>query len=165
MNLQLISIIGATTMHARALAALLSTSLILACGGSEEPKPTPTPELTTVHVVGTFLLKQSAPTNIGPPSVSPTATPTCKGRGGYNDIAAGMEVVLSADGSTLSVGRFSPGKVVSLTQFQEQCQFSFELDVPEGHDFYNVKVGRRGDRNYTFPEITSGGALEFTIGP
>ena len=152
-------------MKTRVLAALLSASLLVACGGSDEPEPTPTPALKTVHVVGTFLLKQEPPPNLGPRAVSPTPTPTCKGRGGYNDIAQGMEVVLAADGKTLSVGRFSAGKVVSLTQFQEQCEFSFELDVPEGHDFYSVKVGRRGDRNYTFSEIISDGALEFTIGP
>lgn len=152
-------------MNSRVLAAVLSASLLIGCGGSDEPEPTPTPALANVHVVGTFLLKQEPPANLGPRTISPTATPTCRGRGGYNDIVAGMEVVLSADGTTLSVGRFSAGKVVQLTQFQEQCEFSFEFDVPEGHDFYNVKLGRRGDRNYSFSEITSGGALEFTIGP
>ncbi len=156
-------------MKTRLLAVAL-TGLALglsSCGGGEESNATPTPTIgpPVVHVVGTFLLKQEAPANLGPRSISPTATPTCKGRGGYNDIAQGMEVLLTADGKTLGVGRFSAGSVKSLTQFQEQCQFQFELDVPEGYQFYTVKVGRRGDRTYSFAEITSGGALEFTIGP
>jgi len=109
-----------------------------------------------VHVVGTFLLKQGAPPNLGPRIITPTPTTSCKGRGGYNEIALGMEVLLTADGKTLSVGRFSDGKVSSLTQSQEQCEFTFELDVPEGFDFYSVKVGRRGERTYSYEEITSG---------
>ena len=141
------------------IAALALTS----CGGGGPSEPTPTPRPQVIHVVGTFILKQE-PFRSGL-FTTPTPAPSCKGRGGYSDIAPGMEVVLSADGATLAVGRFSEGKVKSVTQYQEQCEFTFEFDVPEGHAFYNVKVGRRGDRNYTFGEITSGGALDFVIGP
>ena len=148
-----------------ALLALCALSLVACGGASEDEAPTAIPEPEAVQILGTFLLKQDALPNLGPVGRSPTPAPTCRGRGGYNDIAEGMEVVLSANGTTLDVGRFSAGKVKSVTQFQEQCEFTFLLRVPEGHEFYNVKVGRRGERNYTFAEITSSGALSFTIGP
>src|SRR5262245_39886263 len=93
----------------------------MACSGSESepPKPTATAGPTTLHVVGTFLLKQSVPPYVGPRGVTPTPPPSCRGRGGYSDITEGMEVVLSADGTTVDVGRFSAGKVKSSTEFYE----------------------------------------------
>jgi len=152
-------------MKTFALLALLVGATLAGCGGGGggDNTPTATPPPRVVTVRGTFLLRQEPLPNLGPRLVSPTPTTTCKGRGGYSEVGPGMEVLLTADGKTLSVGRFSTGTVTSLTQFQEQCEFTFELQVPEGYEFYNVKVGRRGDRTYSWAEITTVGSLSYTL--
>lgn len=90
---------------------------------------------------------------------------SCQGSGGYADIAAGMDVVISSKGKTLAVARFSPGRFSKFAGATGHCLFNFTLkDVPGGRDFYEVKVGRRGTKTYTWDELTTPGQLAYEIG-
>jgi hypothetical protein len=132
--------------------------------------PSQTPSLTTV--TGTFVLRQTRDYT-GPrlDPVTPTPRASCAGSGGYSDIAGGMEVTVLVDGKIVALGRFASGRVtrnetnVQTFKISEDCTFTFTLDVPPGAAFYVVKVGRRGERTYTWHEITATGTLAFSIGP
>lgn len=147
------------------LAGLVGLAALATACGSGEPEPTPTPEPTATPtavvatVSGTFSLFQTRESLRTPVPLS-----LCAGRGGYDDIQEGMEVVVSSDGTTLAVGRFSAGVHGDVTLAYEECQFTFEVAVPEGSDFYTVKLGRRGERTYTWDELTTPGNLAFEIG-
>ncbi len=105
----------------------------------------------TETIVGTFTL-------IGGDSVS-TLGGDCRGRGGYSDINSGTEVRLVADGELVAVTRLGHGQGAS-----GRCTYSFSLDAPKGHKFYEVSVGRRGSFTYTWEELTTEGAIAYVLG-
>lgn len=162
----------------RGITVLSVTALLLAaCGGSSEPEPTPTPAATptptTRQVSGTFVLYdvgsyRGAPIAARNPAWSePVAGKPCHGVGGYSDLRAGMQVQLTADGKTLDVATITDGTFgarISEYSGLTPCTFSFTLDVPPGHEFYTVAMGRRGERTYSFDELTTPGTLAFEIG-
>ena len=68
----------------------------------------------------------------------------CTGDGGYSDIAAGAQVVVTdAAGATVAVGRLGEGSWVGA-----HCEFPFAVDVPSGSEFYGIEVSHRGVVQY-----------------
>lgn len=151
---------------------------VAACGGESEPEPTPTPTATptprVLRIPGELVLFGSAvqdrrlegiskPTWLG---VEPGEE--CSGYRGYDDIAAGMEVRVEADGRILSLSRLSTGVFGDWPEkpldYTMTCTFAFEVEVPEGHQFYTVALGRRGEHNYTWDELVSKDKLSYYLG-
>ncbi len=153
-----------------AVVLVFFASFGFSCGGGSEPEPSPTPEPTAtpspVSVIGTFTLIQDNVSAIAT-QVVPTRYPTggaCEGRGGYSDVRTGMEVLLLDGTTTVAVGRFGSGKIRSASQFENICVFTYTLEVPYGQKFYTVKIGKRGERTYTYEELTTPGALSHEMG-
>lgn len=155
------------------LVALLAVIVLAAAAcGDAAPKPTPTPEATATPaasaVVGSFVLNGYNHFDKDTTTQGAQGKP-CEGKGGYSDIAAGMQVTLK-DGDTVldvaSFGEGTTGPVVGTGKYAvpQTCVFAFTLHVPRGHQFYTVSVGRRGDRTYTYNQITTPGTLAYTIG-
>lgn len=126
------------------------------------PTATPTPPATATprgRVTGTIdLIRPAGQLN----PIADKGRP-CAGTGGYSDIASGMEVLLVSDGKTIGLGRLGPGQWADIGT-TATCRFTFSITVPEGHDFYTLRLGRRGEHTYTYREITSPGALAYEIG-
>ncbi len=80
----------------------------------------------------------------------------CVGRGGYDDIYAGAQVVVSdASGKTVGLGELEGG-----TPSNGNCVFSFAVkDVPRGIDFYGVTVGNRKGMRFTEADVAQPLAL------
>ncbi len=127
------------------------------------PPPLQTPTGTPVPVVtqGTVVLNdhQSSPLL--------TSGDTCIGwaDSGFADIRQGTNVTLrDATGAIVGVGslgagevRNAPGSPPSLV-----CVFPFSLTVPAGA-FFSVEVGRRGQVNFSYAEITTPGRVALTL--
>jgi hypothetical protein len=79
-----------------------------------------------------------------------TGDKTCTGSGGYSDIQAGAEVVISDDkGATLAITHLTGGGGLSVS-----CVFSFATEVPAGKGFYGVTVPHRGTVKMSEAEVT-----------
>jgi hypothetical protein len=87
----------------------------------------------------------------------------CTGEGGYGDLRAGAQVVLTDDrGATLSTGRLSAGEFDGLG-----CVFSFALEDVTRADFYSLSVagGQRGQLQYSYEELADAGwSVELSLG-
>jgi hypothetical protein len=78
-----------------------------------------------------------------------TGDKTCTGSGGYSDIQAGAEVVISDDkGATLAITHLTGGGGLSIS-----CVFSFAAEVPAGKGFYGVTVSHRGTVKMSEAEV------------
>lgn len=67
---------------------------------------------------------------------------SCAGQGGYDDMHAGTQVVVTApDGAVLAFGVLAAGALVNGSQ---PCVFKFTVNVPSGKDVYGFTTGRRG---------------------
>lgn len=82
---------------------------------------------------------------------------TCTSLSGYDDIAAGTQVVISdASGDTVAVGQLREGKPTAAA-----CAFSFKVNnVPAGSKFYKLEVGKRGGLQYTEKQLRDGVAVQ-----
>lgn len=79
-----------------------------------------------------------------------TSGSSCYGSGGFSDIAAGAQVVISDDsGATLTITHLDSG-----SGGLGHCIFSFEATIPKGKGFYGVTVTHRG--TVKFPESQIG---------
>jgi hypothetical protein len=79
----------------------------------------------------------------------------CEGEGGYGDINASTQVVVTnGDGDSITRTELGPGVVDGLS-----CKYEFSFEVTEGEDMYVVAVGDRGETTYTFDELKEGPAL------
>lgn len=66
----------------------------------------------------------------------------CSGKGGYDDIAAGAQVIVSDDaGHTLQISKLENGYI---TRGLASCRFTFSAYVLAGKHFYGVEVTHRG---------------------
>jgi hypothetical protein len=75
----------------------------------------------------------------------------CTTVGGYQDIAEGAAVVVSdSAGKTVALGRLGPGKGVL---GNNDCGFSFTVNVPAGLGFYGIEVSHRGRIQYTEADL------------
>jgi hypothetical protein len=85
----------------------------------------------------------------------------CEGKGGYSDISPSTLVrLVSTDGRELARSTLGPGT----NEGSGVCSFRFTLDVREGEDKYVLSVGRRGESDYTFEELTKAGAINLSLG-
>lgn len=78
---------------------------------------------------------------------------TCRGEGGYSDIAGGTQVTVSDDtGTVIAVGALAPG-----WGSVHSCILPFTVhDVPAGHEFYQVEVSHRGKIKFREEEAKNG---------
>lgn len=83
----------------------------------------------------------------------------CFGSGGYDDMAAGTQVVIrDADGKTVAVGELGPGTPESSVT----CVFTFNVrDVPAGSNIYSVEISHRGEISFSPDEAEN---LELSLG-
>jgi hypothetical protein len=82
------------------------------------------------------------------------ATRTCSGRGGYDDLHQGAQMVVTDQaGATVALGgvvgsTVDPADVVFGSP--KKCVLNFRVDgVPAGKGFYGVEVAHRGRAQYT----------------
>jgi hypothetical protein len=79
----------------------------------------------------------------------------CEGEGGYGDINASTQVVVTnGEDDSLTRTELGPGVVDGLS-----CKYEFSFEVTEGEDMYVVAVGDRGESTYSFDELKEGLAL------
>lgn len=97
----------------------------------------------TITVVGTV--------EIGGDGFSMVSGGTCAGDGGYSDIRAGAQVVVSdAAGTTVAVGHLGDGSWIGA-----HCELPFSVDVPAGSDFYGLQVASRNVVQYKAGQLNS----------
>lgn len=121
------------------------------------------PSAATLTASGTLLLKR------GEFSWNSAADPTCQGLGGYSDLRAGTQVVVTdAAGKKLAVGALVAGRAGDFstesdgTQRAGSCSLSFAVSgVPRGVGPYGVEVSHRGVQNYNETELDRGVMLGF----
>jgi len=141
-------------MRARPSAVAVALAAVLAGCGNAGSSPTATPAAAArtpvsgyVDVPGLTWKSQAA------------AGEECTAQSGYDDVAAGAQIVLATDsGTTLATasldgGKFAPGTnptFGSPTATQGRCQFRFDfgqVDLGAGK-FFGVTLGRRGTLKY-----------------
>ncbi|MFD7262663.1 hypothetical protein [Streptomyces sp. NPDC059874] len=123
------------------LAGIAGTIGVLAVTGEEdEPKAAATFTLT-----GNFLLAGYGDYVMG--------SNGCKGKGGYNDIAAGASVIVKDDkGATVATSSLPAGNPQS-----SGCVFAISVpNVPGDRPFYAVEISHRGSITATADEAKSG---------
>lgn len=91
----------------------------------------------------------------------------CSGKGGYDDIHGGAQVVITdAANTTIAIGALEPGiptRDPGRPGYATECRFPFSIaDVPGGHEFYGVEISHRGKLQYTREQMAS--PLEFSLG-
>ena len=110
----------------------MAAFLIAGCGSDEAAVPA---EPKTITVQGSLLLLTS--------DLFWATDTECTGSEGYDDIAAGAQVVIRDEsGKSIALGRLEPGEGVS----DVECRFPFSIDdVPAGQGIYSVEVSHRGE--------------------
>jgi hypothetical protein len=85
----------------------------------------------------------------------------CFGYGGYDDVEAGLQVVVSNEANTvIGNGTLSSGEVTG-----DGCKFTFQVQSVPVAKFYNIEVGRRGKLSYSFDEMRAASwGVSFTLG-
>lgn len=81
----------------------------------------------------------------------------CYGANAYSYVRSGETVTLSdAEGTTVALGRLSPGLPVEDPPFLAECVFTFELaDVPESA-FYSMQIGSAPPFQFAAAEVRGG---------
>jgi hypothetical protein len=129
------------------------------CGGGSDStaQTSSTPSASPLTAVGSMSVRGG-----GVPAFGSEGEP-CVALGGYTDIAEGTQVVISGeDGTTLAVGRLQSGEITVGGGFRS-CRFYFTVpDIPPGHRFYELEVGRRGSLQYTAQDLK--GHIALTLG-
>lgn len=124
---------------------------------TSSPKPTSTAAARTV--VGTLTLNDSDGFTFASDS-------GCNGTGGYDEIRAGAQVVITdGAGTTVALGQLGSGQMDGTfnSSTAEMCKFNFAVPaVPTGKGFYGVEIAHRGRVQY--PEQQLFGALALTLG-
>ncbi|MCP2327604.1 hypothetical protein HDA40_006111 [Hamadaea flava] len=127
---------------------------IVKFAGSATPQASASPAAPTAFMLaGTMVLS--------PSEFGWTRDPwNCWGRGGYDDIREGTQVVVTdADGKTVAVGQLGKGEPKAEST---RCEFVFLIAaVPEGSQFYAVEVAHRGKVQYPRAELNSAITLSF----
>lgn len=83
-------------------------------------------------------------------TIKGSATDYCDGTRGYSDIGTNMPVTIrDGEGVILATGETGLGKKDSIIT----CIFEFEVSEIPKVDFYSIKVGHRGELNYSFQEL------------
>lgn len=137
----------------RALFPVVFLAFAAGCGG---PSAADTPTATTTATdPASFAVYGSLEMPIHE-TVYDSMGRTCAGDGGYDDIRAGAQVVVTdADGGTVALGELSQGRMDGSVP-DATCQWRFTVaDVPAGAGFYGVEVTHRGALQYTEQELRS----------
>mgnify|MGYP001562051118 CR=1 FL=1 len=104
---------------------------------------------TSIFVSGTLSLHQG----LGGRGVE------CTGHGGYDDISAGAQVIVTdAASKTVAVGELDPGA----RDGEGVCVFPFSLMVPTGETIYGIEVSHRGRVQYQAGQLKQ--PLSLTLG-
>jgi hypothetical protein len=79
----------------------------------------------------------------------------CYGSGGYSDISAAMPVTIKdGEGKIIATGTTGIGIRPESDEYSAvQCNFDFTVDNVPKADFYSIKVGHRGELNYSLEEM------------
>jgi hypothetical protein len=123
--------------------ALATVAALLVGGGSTmiAVAATADNQPDTLHVRGTLTLRD-------PDAGYGIYTQECIGEGGYDDIAPGAQVTVTApDGTVLAVGHLGAGGTVGGdgSRIGGSCVFPFEVaGVPAGRGLYGIEVSHRG---------------------
>lgn len=95
----------------------------------------------------------------------------CRGKGGYADLVGGAQIVVENEtGTTIAVGQLEPGTLPDpiptdpwTSRRVPDCTFQFSVkDVPEGANFYTLKIGSRESPTFTREQLDA--PLELSIG-
>lgn len=79
----------------------------------------------------------------------------CEGEGGYGDINANTQVILTdGAGDVITRTELGPGEIQDYS-----CHYEYSFEVTEGEDLYVVAVGDRGESSYSFDDLKAGLAL------
>jgi hypothetical protein len=95
--------------------------------------------------------------------------PTCQGLGGYSDLRAGTQVLVTdATGKKLAVGALAAGRAGDFTTDSDgtqrvgSCALDFAVaGIPRGVGPYGIEVSHRGVQNYTEAQLDRGVTLGF----
>lgn len=110
-------------------------------GGGGKPGTAANP---TIPVSGSILLSSAS-------CVTDNGDGTCAGSGGYSDISAGVQVVITDNlGKTVAISSLEAGTGSSGT-----CTFAFHASVPARVGSYGVAVSHRGTIEYDEKRIAS----------
>jgi hypothetical protein len=145
-------------LAARTIAAALSILAVAACSGGKAPESTTSSAPATFSVTGGLTL------GIGDFVWNSDAN-SCSGSGGYQDMRAGAQVVVSdAAGATVAVGSINQAAPYVPTGETRalRCELSFLVEnVPADKGFYGVEVAHRGRLQY--PENQMRQDLKLTL--
>lgn len=113
----------------------------------QDPQPSSSRSLT---VRGTVLVR-------GSPQDFEVDGWACATTGGFKDIRAGAQVVITdASATTIGVGNLSAGWGTAAGDPRVGCEFPFVItDVPAGHQFYGIEVSHRGRLQYAADQLAS----------
>jgi hypothetical protein len=83
----------------------------------------------------------------------------CYGTGGFDDINASMPVTIKdSAGAIIATGETGVGSQPSDSEYSSvQCKFEFTINEIPKSNFYQIQVGRRGNLNYSFEDMTKNG--------
>ena len=88
----------------------------------------------------------------------------CEGHAGYGDLNSSTQVVVK-DNHGNEVTRTELGVGIDTSdEILGGCLFKFEFEVTKGPKYFVVSVGRRGETQYTYKELSEPGAIELAIG-
>jgi hypothetical protein len=87
---------------------------------------------------------------------------TCSGAGGYGDIGSGAVIRVSTDNDLeLGIGKLSEGEGATIVDWDSvgdrwvsECEFQWSVKVPEVETDYRVSISDRGERSYSYEEIS-----------
>lgn len=122
------------------IAVLIATS---SCAGSrgDDPSPSPAP----LQVRGTIS------TNLHMGMYGSAQGASCSHSPGFSTVAVGDPVQVSDDqGRTLALGRVEAGHING-----GRCVLQFNVQVPRGPQFYNLKVGSLPTQPYRADELAT----------
>lgn len=143
-----------TLSYLRAL-ALVAVLAVSACGGGGSPAhttvtvtktpPAPTPKTLTVTGV------MNVDTAGG--YITDWHGKRCSAASGYDDIGAGVAVVVSNPaGVKVAIGSLGRGELSN----EYTCSFPFTVDdVPDKWSVYSIEVGHRGNVDYSRSDLDS----------
>jgi hypothetical protein len=140
-----------------AAVAVVALVVVAGCGGNGRNNRAATTTTQRTYIIGgTFTL-----TGTEGEDFLQAESAGCFGYGGYDDIEAGLQVVISNEANTvIGNGALGPGEITD-----DGCLFRFQVrDVPVAK-FYNIEVGRRGKLNYSYDQMKAASwGVSLTLG-
>ena len=155
---QVDALTGSVALLTSNVATMLASSAEKEPELSNTPAPTQTPE--TFEIVGTVALDSGLTGDRNFIIFEFQGEDLCSGTGGFDDITAGMQIVVEdtsgriLGSATLDYGHVEDG----------DCVFDFSIQVPRS-EFYTLTSGRRGSLTYSFEDLeNSNWGVALTLG-